>query len=186
MSKYLHVVAAFALVLLTAGVACAAEGEPLRWGDFGWRVLNIIIFVALLWKFAGKYVVNYLTGRREGIKNELDDLEHRRVDARAKLADIEKGIANLETERKAILDESRMQAEALKEAILSEAARQADQILEQARRTAESEGRAMLVRVRAQIADEIVDAAEKVLTSKLDSAKHAKLIDNSLTKVVLH
>lgn len=44
----------------------------------------------------------------------------------------------------------------------------------------------MLAQVRAAIADEIVDAAEKVLESKLDAAKHDKLINNSLTKVVLN
>ena len=58
--------------------------------------------------------------------------------------------------------------------------------MEQARRTAENEGRTVLAQVRAAIADEIVDTAEKVLESKLDAAKHDKLINNSLTKVVLN
>lgn len=185
MSKFKSVWAACALVLLTAGTACASDGE-LRWGDFGWRVLNVILFIAILWKFAGKLIVNFLTGRREGIRKDLDSLDARRAQARQRLADIEKSIAHLDAERQAILDESRVQAEAAKAAILDEAHRQADQILEQARRTAENEGRTMLVQVRAQIADEIVDAAEKVLESKLDAAKHDKLINNSLTKVVLN
>lgn len=177
---------ALALVLLTAGSALAADGEPLRWGDLGWRVLNIIIFVGLLWKFTGKLIVNYFTGRRQGIKDDLDNLDDRRANAKIQLADLEKRIANLDAERAAILEESRVQAEAGKNAILAEARRQADAILEQARRTAENEARTMLVQVRAQIADEIVDAAEKILESKLDAAKHDKLINNSLTKVVLN
>lgn len=185
MSKCKSVMAACALVLLTAGTACASDGD-LRWGDFGWRVLNIIIFVAVLWKFTGKLIVNYLTGRREGIQSDLDNLDVRREDAKKQLAEIEKSIANLDAERKAILDESRAQAEAGKQAILEDAQRQAEQLLEQARRTAENEARTMLVQVRASIADEIVDAAEKVLESKLDAAKHDKLINNSLTKVVLN
>ena len=186
MSKGKSVAAALALVLLTAGAAFASEGEPLRWSDFGWRVLNIIIFVALLWKFTGKLIVNYFTGRRQGIKDGLDNLDARREAAKAQLASIEKSIANLDAERNAILEESRVQAEVGKQAILAEAHRQADAILEQARRTAENEARTMLVQVRAQIADEIVDAAEKILESKLDAAKHDKLINNSLTKVVLN
>lgn len=185
MSKFKCAGTACTLVLMTAGTAFAAEGE-MRWADFGWRVLNIVIFVAVLWKFTGKLITNFLAGRREGIQNELDDLETRRVEARKGLAEIERRIANLEDERAAILEESRMQAQAAREGILAEARRQADQILEQARRTAENEGRAMLAEVRAQIADEIADAAEKALESKLDAAKHDKLIDNSLTKVVLN
>ena len=58
--------------------------------------------------------------------------------------------------------------------------------MEQARLTAENEGRAIFAEVRASIADEIVNAAEKALSSKLNAAEHDKLIANSLNKVVLH
>lgn len=186
LSKFRSVWVAAALVLLTVGTAFASEGEGLRWGDFAWRVLNLVVFAAILWKFTGKLIVNYFTGRREGIRQGLEDLDARRVDARKRLAEIEANIADLDAERKAILDESRAQAEAGKQAIIAEAHKQAEAILEQARRTAENEGRAMLAQVRAAIADEIVDTAEKVLESKLDAAKHDKLINNSLTKVVLN
>ena len=185
LSKLQSVWIATALVLLSVSTAFAADGE-MRWADFGWRVLNIIIFVAVLWKFTGKLIVNFLTGRREGIAKDLDNLEQRRVDAKAKLAEVEQSIADLDKERQAILDESRAQADAAKHAIITEAHRQAEQILEQAKRTAENEGRGVLMQVRSAIADEIVDAAEKVLESKLDEAKHDKLINNSLTKVVLN
>lgn len=173
------------LVMLMASTAFAAEGE-LRWGDFGWRILNLVIFVAIIWKFAGKIIVNFLTGRREGIRKELDDLEDRRQKAQKRLAEIEAGIANLESERAAIIEESRVQAEINKQSIISEAHKQAEQIVEQARRTAENEGHAVLAEVRACIADEIIEAATSALESKLDSNKHDALINNSLTKVVLN
>lgn len=185
MSKLHSLWTAAALVLITVSTAFAADGE-LRWADLGWRVLNIILFVAILWKFTGKLIVNFLTGRREGIAKNLDDLQQRRMDAKARLAEVEKSIADLATERQAILDESRAQAEAAKNIIIADAHRQAEQIMEQAKRNAQNEARGVLMQVRATIADEIVDAAEKVLESKLDEAKHDKLINNSLTKVVLN
>ncbi len=185
MSKSRCVWIALALVLLQASTAFAADGE-LRWADFGWRILNIVIFVAILWKLAGKLIVGFLTGRREGIRTDFKNLDDRKAAATERLAEVEKSIANLEVERQAILDESLKQAEAGKQAILEEAQRQAEQIIVQAQRTAENEGRAVLVEVRAAIADEIVDAAEKVLESKLNAAQHTKLINNSLTKVVLN
>ena len=88
--------------------------------------------------------------------------------------------------KRCILAESRKQAENLKAGIVEEAHRQAAQIVEQARMTAENEGRAVLAEVRAVIADEIVDAAEKALSGKLTAEAHEKLIANSLKKVVLH
>ncbi len=174
-----------AWVVLLECPAMAADGE-LPWGNFAWRILNIIIFVGALWLLLGKKARAFFKGRQEGIVNELDNLEARREEAKKKLAELEQSIGNLEQERQAILDESKAQAEASKEAILAEAERQAEQILVAARRTAESEGRSILADVRATIADEIVNATEKALESKLDAAKHGKLITNSLTKVVLN
>jgi len=173
------------LVMLMASTAFAAEGE-MRWGDFAWRVLNLVVFVAILWKFAGKIIMNFLNGRREGIRQELDDLEYRRQKAQKDLAKIEAGIVNLDAERAAIIEESRVQAEINKQSIITEAQKQAEQIVEQARRTAENEGHAVLAEVRACIADEIIEAATKALESKIDSSKHDALINNSLTKVVLN
>ncbi len=185
MSKSRCVGLALALVLLGASNALAAEG-PLPWDNFAWRMLNIAIFVAILYMAVGKKACAFFTGRREGIRQELDDLETRREQAKENLAKLEASIANLSQERAAIIEESKVQAEAGKNAIIEEAERQAEQIIVSARRTAENEGRAILADVRAAIADEIVDAAEKVLETKLDAAKHTKLINNSLTKVVLN
>ena len=181
MSKWKHaglgltrvMVPVLALTLLFAVGAQASEGHDApRWGDFGWRVLNFIIFAGILWYFVGGLARKFFSARRAEAQKRLDEVEKR--------------ISNLESERKAILDESLAQAESVKQAVVEEAKRQAEQIVQQARRTAENEGRAMLAEVRAAIADEIVDAAEKVLAEKLTAAEHEKLITNSLNKVVLH
>ena len=175
-----------ALCVAAADVfAAEAHHEP-RWGDFGWRVLNFVLFVGILWHFAGKRVRDFFTGRRQGIKDTLEGLEERRRDAKARLAGVEERIARLEEERRAILDESRAQAEAVRQSIIDDAQRQAAQIIDQARAAAEREGLSVLAQVRATLADEIVDAAEKILTEKLGPAEHDRLIANSLNKVVLH
>ena len=193
MSRWKHagfilplVIAFTALVVIPAG-AMASEGHAApRWGDFGWRVLNFVIFAGILWHFVGGLAKRFFKNRREGIKNALDDLDGRRKTAKEQLASVETRIANLNAESEAILAESRQQAEALKQGIVEEAHRQAAQIVEQARLTAENEGRAIFAEVRASIADEIVNAAEKALVAKLNATEHDKLIANSLNKVVLH
>ncbi|MBQ7456440.1 MAG: ATP synthase F0 subunit B [Desulfovibrio sp.] len=164
----------------------ANEGHEYRWGDFAYRVVNFILFFGILWYFTGKLIKKYFKGRRQSIQDTFDSLEERRAQAQKKLDEVESHIQNLEAERKAILDESRAQAEALKETIIEDAKRQAAQIVEQARLTAENEGRSILSQIRSTMADEIVDAAEKLLRENLGSAEHKKLITNSLSKVVLH
>ena len=177
-------VVAVAVMLVATDAWASAEHEP-RWGDFGWRVLNLALFVMILWYFLGGLTKRFFSSRRNTIQGTLDELEERRASAREHLRAIEKRIANLDAEREAILAESREQAQNLKQAILEDARRQAIQIVEQARKAAENEGRAALDSLRATIADEIVEAAGKALQGRLSAADHDRLIANSLDKVVL-
>ena len=177
------------LVLLTTVVAFAEpaelEHEGLPWGNFALRLVNILIFLGIIWYAAGGLIKKYFVGRRASIITEMEELDRLKKEAAAHLADVERRVAGVEAEAKALLEEGRVQAEQLKAAILADAERQAAHIVEQARRSAEQEGKAELDAIRARMADDIVAAVEKGLADRLDAAAQQKLIDNSLTKVVL-
>jgi len=163
-----------------------AEGGQSIITNFFWRLLNIAVFVGILYKLVGNKAKAFFTGRRDGIRMELEGLEARQNEAELQLVEVKQRIANLDAECQAILEESKAQAEQLKAAILAEAHRQAEQVREQALRAAENETKAAMEQLRATLADEIVAAAEVLLQSKLDGALHERLINNSLTKVVLN
>jgi F-type H+-transporting ATPase subunit b len=113
-------------------------------------------------------------------------LAERREDAEKKLAEVEKNIANIEQEREAILAEFRAQGETLKASIIEGAKESAEKITAQAKLTAEQERRTAVQDVRAEVAELVVDAAERLLAEKLSADEHNKLINDSLTKVVLN
>ena len=186
-NKLVMVLPFLAMLCLIASDVLASDGEGgySVTTNFVWRVINFVVFFGILWHFTGKLIRNYFAGRRQGIQDSLDSLDERRAAAKKRLAEVEQHIANLDVERRAILDESRAQAETLKKNIVAAAHKQAAQIVAQARLTAENEGRTVLAEVRATLADEIVDAAEKVLRDKLGPVEHDRLINNSLNKVVL-
>lgn len=178
----------FALLVLLALAEPSFAGEAHeapRWGDFAWRIVNLILFCGILWYFTGNLIKNFFHKRKQTIKDTLDELEQRREKAKTELAEIETRIANLEAQRQAILAESRMQADRLKQGIVEDAKRQAEQIVRQAQRSAENEGRARLDEVRASVANEIIDAAAKALRGQLTEEDHDRLIADSLDKVVL-
>jgi F-type H+-transporting ATPase subunit b len=181
---------AIALAILGAAVAFASDGHG-EGGqspemNFAWRLLNIVVFVGILYKLVGKKAKAFFVGRSDGIRTELEGLETRKTEAELRLAEVKQRIANLDAEREAILRESKAQAEQIKAAILAEAREQAEQVRAQALRAAENEGKVAIEQLRATLADEIVAAAEALLQTKLDGARHEKLINNSLTKVVLN
>lgn len=180
--------AALVMMLLFSGAAFASEGSGTanQWINLGLRIINILIFIGIIWKFGGKAIKGALCGRKEKLANELKELEARKVEAEAELAAMKERVAKVEADCEAIMEEFRVQAELQRTAILEKANATARQITEQAKRTAESEMRLIVADMRAELADLVAEAAEKRLTQTLDNAEQEKLIDKYLTKVVLN
>ena len=187
--KYLILPLGLLLIAATPGLAsvAAADGEVhYPWMDLVFRVVNFIIVVGIIWFAAGKMISGGLRGRREGIANELSDLETRKAEAQKKLRDVEQGIANMEEERKKILDDYKAQGEALKDSIIAKAKESADQIKAQAELSASQEAKYAVEQMRVEMADMVVEAAQKLLAEKLTADEHEKLVDKYLEKVVLN
>lgn len=177
---------AFVMTLFTATLAVASEGHALPWDNFAYRVVTFAVVIGIIWYAAGKKIADFFTGRQTGIEQELTDLESRKTEARKNLADVEQRIANISAEREAIINEYRAQGEAMKVAIIEKAEKSAAQITEQAVKTADSEIKQAMEEMRSEMADLIIDAAEKMLAEKLSGEDHEKLVDKYLTKVVLN
>ena len=173
------------VIALTASTALAADGHGTNWTDLVFRVLTTVVVLGILWRTAGKRIAAYFRQRHDNIVDDFSSLESRRESAKQELANVEHRIANLEAERKAILDEYRAQGELLKQEIIAKAEKAAAQMAEQARRTADNELAQALAALRSEVADEIVQSAERLLRERMSQADHDRLIDDALKKVVL-
>ena len=180
--RYLRVCfCALTVTLVTAGVAFAAEAAHGHdWGNLAWRLLNLAIVVAIIWKLAGKKIAGFFTGRSEGIARELDDLEARKEKARQDLLAVEQRIASLESERASILADYTARGEALKAEILAKAEETARQITTQAKQTARNEIDVALTALREELADKIIDAASASISGSLKAKDQKKLLQRSL------
>lgn len=186
MNKLRTIVGASALVLLmTATAFASADGHDLPWGNFAYRVITLAVVLGIIWYKGGSKIKSFFNGRADGIKEELVSLETRKADAKAKLADVEQRIANLDAEAQSILEEYRKQGEAAKAAIIERAEKSAAQITEQAGKAAENEVKQAMEQMREEMADLVATAAEQMIAKKLDKKGHEALIDKYLTKVVL-
>ena len=188
MQRLIIATTAFCILIVSATLAFAAgDGEHHEsWLNLAFRVVNFIVFGVAVYYFFGKKIAAFFRGRTEGIASELASLDERKAKAQADLADVEKRIANLEGERKAILADYTAQGEALKASIVAQAEKSAAQITAQAKLTAQNEINAAIEAMRAEMADKIVEATEQLITKKLSEAEHTKLVDKYLTKVVLN
>lgn len=177
-------VAIAALILL--GIVSHYSDPYNPWINLLARVGNVCIFLYILWRAGGKKLFADLGARRSTIAQELESLAQRKIAAERELIELHGRVAGLEAERRAILDESRAQGEAVKAILLAEARAEAEKIREQAHRAADSEAKGALDGLRAQLADEIIQSVEVTLSERLDARAHARLIDNALKKVVLN
>ena len=177
------------ILLATATVALAADhgGEHhWNWENLIYRCINFAIFIGVLAFFVRKKAVAFFKGRTQSIASEISTLEARKAQAQQDLADVEKRIANLETERLAILADYKAQGESQKAAIIAQAEKTAAQTAEHAKIAVRNEIDQAVEAIRAELAEKVVEATEKLLAKKLTPTEHSRLVDKYLTKVVLN
>lgn len=181
----------FKIVAIVIFILCliafnAGYGSDSKYVNFAFRVATLLMFVGLIWYLAGGAMKAFFKGRSEGIARELADLEKAKSDAEERLKAAEKQILGLEAEKKSILDSYKAQGEAIKADIIAKAESTAAQIVEQSRLAAHSELERAVQQIRDELSEEIIAATEKTLQASLSAEDHARLIDKSLTKVVLN
>ncbi len=190
MHRPTYIITACILLLLVTGPALAAGGghalSDLPWANFFYRIVTVGLFVYVIYYFFGKKIVAFFKGRSEGIAAELTSLEERKAAAQKHLEIAEQRIASLEKEREAILADYRAQGEALKASILAQAEKTAARTAAQAKQTAQNEIDAAVDNMRAQMAEAVASATEKLLKERLYNEEDVGLIEKYVKKVVIN
>lgn len=174
------------IIVLCVAAFAAGYGSHNELVDFGFRMATFVLFLAVIWNAAGGMIKSGLAKRSQGIAKELAGLEAAKVKATKSLKEVEARILNLDKERQAILASYKAQGEAVKSEIILKAEKAARQIVAQSKLTAQNEVNRALDEMRSAMADEIMEATEKLLKERLGNKEHEKLIDKSLSKVVLN
>jgi len=183
---------AIAVLLLFGGTAVYASSEGGH-GDAhakGWvatdtyRVMNFAVLAIALFLVLKKPVSQALSGRIQGIKEQLEELEEKKKAAEAKLVEYDAKMAALDQEAQAMLDEYAKQGEAAKARILEEAEAAAEKLKEQASRNIEAEFMQAKAELKAEIVEKALAKAEAIIKEKIDSDDQEKLVDEYLEKVV--
>ncbi len=182
--KYLGSFALAVLMCACADFAYASDGHGLPWGNFALRMLNVAIFVGILWYAGGKLVKGFLAKHQAQVKEELETAKDLKEKAEKNLSLAEEKLRSVESECARLLEDGKKQAEAIKAGIIADAEKQAARIVEQAKLAAEQDVKNEIQKIKAQMAEEIVSSMEKEIVSRLDKAEHNALIEKSLSKVV--
>lgn len=141
------------------------------------QIVNFIILLFILYKFAYGPVLKMLEDRTKKIEKGLKDAE----DSQKKLAEIsEKESAVLVEARKnaqEIIKKAEDMAVTQAQSIVLTAREQTEKMLAVAQKQIEQEKEKILTEVKLEVADLVVMATEKIIHEKLDKNKDQELIN---------
>jgi F-type H+-transporting ATPase subunit b len=186
-------VLALAVLALLFAAPCLAE-EPAHAGaahapnpvapDLVVAIATVVVFGLLFFilsKTAWKPILKGLKAREDGIREQIQGAERANAEAKALLVEHQKKVAAAAEEARAIVEEGRKDAEALRSKIHAEAQADAASERDRAVRDIGLAKDQALKEIYEQVAGLATDVAGKILQQRLDPAAHKKLVDEAVT-----
>src|SRR5690606_6364423 len=156
-------------------------------GLFFWQLVLFVGLVLLLRKFAWKPILDAIEKRESSKEEALKSAERARNEMENLQADNQKLLQEARMERESMLKEARDLKNKMIEDAKGEAQEQANKIIKQAQVTIESEKKAAISELKAQVASLSIEIAEKVVREELSNKdKQAKLVDSMLDEATLN
>jgi F-type H+-transporting ATPase subunit b len=146
-----------------------------------WVMIAFFCFMGLLaYMGVPKLMMKSLDDRADQIRRELDEARRLREEAQQLLADYQKKARDAETEAKSIIDQARVEAEAMAQETRKSLIESLERRTKQAEdKIARAEAQAV-GEVRAAAVDTAIAAAERILKTKVAGPTGATMIDQGI------
>jgi F-type H+-transporting ATPase subunit b len=152
-------------------------------GPFAFMILNFVILVYLLVRFAKKPFVQYLENRHTSIRDNLAEASKMREEAREKLDVIKGKLSNLEREIAEIKESVKKDAELEKQRIIADAQAQAEQLVLGAERTLEEEVRRARRMLEREAVSAAMTASEKMIRQKITDVDRKRINEDYFQQI---
>jgi len=176
-------------VFVAVGVVFASSGGGESGFDKGkdliWRIMNFVVLAGGLTFLLRKPVAKGLESRRQGIRDQLDDLEKRKQKAEKELSEYQQKLNQLDKEVEKIVAEYVKDGEALKAKIIEEAKASAEKLQGQAKKNIEHEFEKAKKELRAEMGAQAVVMAEELIKKNINDKDQERIIGEYLEKVVV-
>jgi len=148
------------------------------------QILNFIVLLWVLAKFAYKPLIKAMDDRRNRIINDLDTAEQTRLDAEALKAQYVEQLANARQEATDIVDKANKVAQNLHDDFMEQARAEKDAMMVTAKERIEQDKQQALVDIRTQVIALSTQIASKVANQKLNSTEDQKLVADATDEVL--
>ncbi|MDG1777886.1 MAG: F0F1 ATP synthase subunit B [Flavobacteriaceae bacterium] len=158
--------------------------------EFGlvfWTLITFLVLLFILRKFAWNPILGAVSERENGIKKALASADKARQEMENLQADNQKILKEARAEREAMLKEARELKNKMIDDAKEEAKEEANKLVAQAQAAIETEKKAAIADLKAQVAALTISIAEKVLGEELSNkGKQEKLVESMLDDTSLN
>ncbi|WP_405383350.1 F0F1 ATP synthase subunit B [Phascolarctobacterium sp.] len=146
------------------------------------QILNFLVLVFVLAKFAYKPLLGMMEERKNKIASDLETAEQAKKDAEAVKAEYAAKLADARQEAQAIIDNARKTAQAAHDKIMADTKVEQEQYVNAQKEIIATEKKKAMDEVRAQVISLSMIAAGKIVEQKLgseeDKALAGKIVDS--------
>ena len=151
--------------------------------DFIWKVLNVVVLGAIIYKFAKKPVGNALSSSAESAKKLIKEARDAEENLAAELNEMRDKIAGLEKDADQMVKNAKKDAQIEKERIIEEGKHEIERMKRQASFALEQERRKAEAELRHWIAEESVALAEKEMKQEMNQNQQNKLVNKYMDEL---
>jgi len=171
---------------MMAGAAHAAAGPDAGpdYADFGWRVLNFAVLLALIYWLSADKIKSFFSGRRGGIQTALTETEASRKAAQQTFQEYEIKLAKATGEIDEITAMIKAQGQAEKERLIEEGRKAAQKVREDAQARMEQAFSQASQALRIEAVRLSTEMAAELLKKNIQPADHEALVKDYIQKVV--
>jgi F-type H+-transporting ATPase subunit b len=166
---------------LTAGPAHASDDVSST--DLIWQAVNLLLLMAVLYFAARKGVSAFFRDRRQQISDDLERAADLLSTAESRNSEVQRQLANLESEIEEIRDSTRRRSEEESLRILAEAQRTAERIKAGATASVDQEVVRARRELRREAADLALELAGGIVREQVQESDRDRLLDEFITRI---
>ena len=170
--------------IVLPGTAFAAE-EGSKWGiwlTIG-KFFNLFLVIAVVIWATRKPLSNFFAGRTQAIREQLAEAQKARIEAEAKLAEIQSRMSRLDDEIREIKAAAESEARVEYQRLLAAAERDAEKIVERSRQEIDGLTRAAQQELKIHVAELSVQLAEEKIRGEITDEDRQRIFSKFVTKL---
>ncbi len=147
------------------------------WFTFVAQVVNFLILIVLLWRFAYRPIIGAMDQRESAIRERLEEAERKRQEADEKAQDLDRKHDEFDSQREEMLNKAREEADQRRKELIAKARERVDESESEWRNSLERQKHALADELRRRAAEHVVAAARRVVRDMADADLEGHILD---------